>query len=434
MQKIVILIALFFYLGQTFAQKDVYFRDDFKDNTFKWNYDTNRELTIYIEDSCLIISNISSIHKPVRYVRNLFLCNDSDFVIETKFRFFDVQDESLAALIWHSKDNANGFYFEIKNTGNVHIWGNKMNKNADFLPPTQFPSFSGTDWLTLKIKKTGQTQDFYVNNILVFTSPYRGLLGSELGFAIGKYTNILVDYIQVEHAPIKETNPKIAEKLSDDDLYWIIKEEKYKEQITILGKIYDMNTGGIIRNADVSIFDTLDNQLNNLKSDTEGNFLIQTKFTERINLKVRQDGYLMNAKEFNFSVNDESFERRYDFQLQRIEVGKVFALKNVLFEQGNSELLPESYVELNKLVDMMKDNPKLEIELGGHTDNSGTVEKNLRLSEDRVEAVKSYLVEKGIHASRVVGKGYGGDFPIASNNSDLTRRLNRRVEFKITKM
>jgi outer membrane protein OmpA-like peptidoglycan-associated protein len=195
-----------------------------------------------------------------------------------------------------------------------------------------------------------------------------------------------------------------------------------------------MNTGGLIKDAEVLMFDSIDNQLSTTHSDAEGNFLVQTKFAEQVVVKVRHDGFLMNAKDFSFSVNDESFERKHDFYLQRIEVGKVFALKNVLFAQGNADLLSESFFELNKLADMMKDNPKIEIELAGHTDNSGTTEKNLILSEDRVNSVKKYLINRGISETRITGKGYGGEFPIASNNSDLTRRLNRRVEFKIVKM
>ena len=80
---------------------------------------------------------------------------------------------------------------------------------------------------------------------------------------------------------------------------------------------------------------------------------------------------------------------------------------------------------------MLKENPTMEIELEGHTDNQGDADLNQKLSEDRVLAVKDYLVNKGIDKSRIMGRGWGGEKPIASNDSELTRRLNRRVEFKI---
>jgi outer membrane protein OmpA-like peptidoglycan-associated protein len=81
----------------------------------------------------------------------------------------------------------------------------------------------------------------------------------------------------------------------------------------------------------------------------------------------------------------------------------------------------------------MRSNPSVHIRLEGHTDNSGVPKHNLRLSKARVESVKEYLVDKGISAKRITGKGYGGTQPIADNTNEETRRLNRRVEFTITK-
>ena len=82
---------------------------------------------------------------------------------------------------------------------------------------------------------------------------------------------------------------------------------------------------------------------------------------------------------------------------------------------------------------MMLQNPDIEIELAGHTDNRGSQKLNLELSEQRVQVVKKYLAEKGVKEKRVNGQGYGGAKPIASNASEETRKLNRRVEFTIIK-
>jgi len=81
----------------------------------------------------------------------------------------------------------------------------------------------------------------------------------------------------------------------------------------------------------------------------------------------------------------------------------------------------------------MQQNPGIEIELGGHTDNRGAAKANLKLSQERVDKVKQYLVENGIEEDRIKGKGYGSIKPIASNKSEETRKLNRRVEFTILK-
>lgn len=122
-----------------------------------------------------------------------------------------------------------------------------------------------------------------------------------------------------------------------------------------------------------------------------------------------------------------------DFRLQPIEVGATVNLKSVLFKQSSTDLLPESKEELDVVVSFMKSNAKVKIELTGHTDNRGVHKDNVALSAARVKKVKAYLVEKGIATKRISGKGYGGMKPIAANDSEESRRLNRRVEFTILK-
>lgn len=102
--------------------------------------------------------------------------------------------------------------------------------------------------------------------------------------------------------------------------------------------------------------------------------------------------------------------------------------------QSKPELLPQSYPELDLVVQFLKENPHLEIELSGHTDSRGSFRQLMELSQQRVNKVKNYLVSKGISSKRIVGKGYGGSKPIASNDSEETRMLNRRVEFVIKKL
>jgi outer membrane protein OmpA-like peptidoglycan-associated protein len=82
----------------------------------------------------------------------------------------------------------------------------------------------------------------------------------------------------------------------------------------------------------------------------------------------------------------------------------------------------------------MKANPHIEIELAGHTDSRGSFRQLMSLSQQRVNKVKSYMVSKGVASKRIIGKGYGGSKPIASNDTEETRMLNRRVEFTIKKL
>lgn len=114
-----------------------------------------------------------------------------------------------------------------------------------------------------------------------------------------------------------------------------------------------------------------------------------------------------------------------------LKAGSAFVLRHVLFAQGDYTLLPESYTELNELVQALRANPTLNIEVAGHTDNVGDKRLNLALSENRAKVVASYLVRHGIEEKRITAKGYGGTKPIASNADDAQRPLNRRVELVV---
>jgi len=116
-----------------------------------------------------------------------------------------------------------------------------------------------------------------------------------------------------------------------------------------------------------------------------------------------------------------------------IEEGKVFQLKNIFFDTDKSELLPRSYVELNKLLNLMRDNPTMVIEISGHTDIIGDYNYNLFLSKRRAKAVVDYLIGGGISPARTLYRGYGSTKPIASNDDENGRQLNRRVEFLVIK-
>lgn len=108
-----------------------------------------------------------------------------------------------------------------------------------------------------------------------------------------------------------------------------------------------------------------------------------------------------------------------------------YAAKNIFFNTGSSQLLKKSFKPLDEVVTIMNENPTLLLDVEGHTDNTGTPEKNQTLSESRAESVKSYLVSKGIDASRLISAGYGQDRPIADNKTVAGRTQNRRSELKL---
>ncbi len=149
-------------------------------------------------------------------------------------------------------------------------------------------------------------------------------------------------------------------------------------------------------------------------------------------VRIEANGYISTLEKLDV----HAFEMRdleMNFRLRPVEVGTMVNLKNVLFAQGKTDILAESYPELDLVVAFLKENPTVRIELMGHTDGRGVPADNVKLSQERVNKVKEYLVSKGIEGRRISGKGFGGSRPIASNDTEESRRMNRRVEFVIRK-
>lgn len=114
-----------------------------------------------------------------------------------------------------------------------------------------------------------------------------------------------------------------------------------------------------------------------------------------------------------------------------LSVGATVVLNDIYFQFDRSTILQQSYKELTNLVNLMQDNPKMRIEIGGHTDDQGSASYNLRLSESRAKAVADYLIAKGIDPKRLQYRGYGKTRPIADNKTEEGQAKNRRVEIKI---
>ena len=196
----------------------------------------------------------------------------------------------------------------------------------------------------------------------------------------------------------------------------------------VYGKITDSKTNQPLRATLTFHSDSLFTTV----ADPEGRYKIRIPSVNEYSLRIEASGFVGNFEKLDVRTYEmKSLEM--NFKLQPIEIGATVNLKSVLFQQSTPNLLPESNDELDLIVSFLKVNPKVEILLSGHTDNRGIAEHNLRLSQKRVERVKAYLVSKGISAKRIAGKGFGGSKPIAANDTEETRRLNRRVEFMIVK-
>ncbi|KUG08791.1 OmpA family protein [Solirubrum puertoriconensis] len=165
----------------------------------------------------------------------------------------------------------------------------------------------------------------------------------------------------------------------------------------------------------------------NVRLGADGSFAIEVEPGRSYVGQAKLDGYVA-ANSF-YSANAGSYAE--DILLQPLAVGVTLPLNNVQFQQGKAILLSSSHSALDQLVGILSANPGVSIELQGHTDNVGDPQKNLVLSQKRAAAVKTYLVHHGIATERISSVGFGGTKPKASNARESTRRLNRRVEFKI---
>jgi outer membrane protein OmpA-like peptidoglycan-associated protein len=149
--------------------------------------------------------------------------------------------------------------------------------------------------------------------------------------------------------------------------------------------------------------------------------------------RAQAAGYMPVEESIDLDEIHKYTELEQDLFLVPIEVGQVVKLNNVFFNRGKFDLLGNSHHTLNRLVQFLNDNPTIVIELGGHTDNTGMSDLNVKLSLNRVESVKSYLIAQGISISRMTAKGYGSLKPLVENSNESNRKMNRRVEFKIIK-
>lgn len=203
--------------------------------------------------------------------------------------------------------------------------------------------------------------------------------------------------------------------------------------ITILkGTVKDAMTKAPL-GATLLIMDNEKNELiSELKSNPEtGSFLIVLPSGKNYGISIEKQEYLFHSENFDIPASTSYQEVYKEIELKKISVGTKIVLKNIFYDFGKATLRPESTAELDRLYQLLTDIPSLKIEISGHTDNKGSAELNKELSQARAKSVVDYLLKKGIKTERLKYAGYGFDRPIAPNETDEGRQLNRRTEFEI---
>ena len=183
-------------------------------------------------------------------------------------------------------------------------------------------------------------------------------------------------------------------------------------------EIVNLQTGQVVAGAESDV--------------TTGEFLVTLPAEGNYALNVLRDGYLFHSQHFELgSIANQIVPKIIDVPLAEIKKGESIVLRNIFFATNEFHLQPESTQELNRLVRLMRENPNMQIEISGHTDNVGSESLNQRLSENRAKAVYDYLVRDGIASERLRFVGFGMSRPIAPNDTEEGRALNRRTEIQI---
>jgi OmpA-OmpF porin, OOP family len=222
----------------------------------------------------------------------------------------------------------------------------------------------------------------------------------------------------------------------------LLEKERPKPIVMVTGNVFNAKTKQPISAS--LIYQTLPDGTeagNGISSAMDGSFKIVLPYDKNYLIRATADKFFAQSENLNLDslVKVGYKEIHKDLYLMPIEIGQIIRLNNVFFDFDKWDLRAESFVELDRVVKLLQENPAIEIEMSAHTDSRGSDDYNLKLSDNRARSVMEYIISKGISSTRIISHGYGETVPVAPNsNADGSdnpenRQLNRRVEFKILK-
>jgi outer membrane protein OmpA-like peptidoglycan-associated protein len=216
--------------------------------------------------------------------------------------------------------------------------------------------------------------------------------------------------------------------MGDDDIYKVIFKGEYNLELIVM----DKKTMQAVPNPKV--------KFNGNIAGVLAGFLISRALPENSTILVTTEieGYQNSSK--NITTVGKPFGIIRDtLWIEKVEVKQIFVLENIFYDFDKWNILPESEIELNKLIKILNDNPSWKVELSSHTDARGSDAYNMRLSQKRSDSAVGYIIKNGISKNRIIAKGYGESKLVnhcknGVNCSDEVHRQNRRTEFKILEM
>ena len=203
-------------------------------------------------------------------------------------------------------------------------------------------------------------------------------------------------------------------------------------EVTILkGTVTDIASNQPVQ-AQIEVLDNMTGQtVATLQTTPTGKYLVALPSGTNYGLVLRNEAYLFHSENVNLPPSTGYAETARNIRLQKMEAGSNIVLHNVFFDAGKASMRPESTAELERVVRLLNDSPKLKLQVCGHTDEASSIDANQSLSERRAQAITTYLIQHKIKPERVTATGYGATVPLTSNKSDAGRQYNRRTEFKV---
>ncbi len=327
--------------------------------------------------------------------------------------------------IWFSTKDINGNWSKAKNLGP------KINT-----PGNEKSPFIHSDSQTLYFSSDGHKG---LGGYDIFFSKFREdewSLPINLGYPINTKANDLGFVVNTQGTKAYFASNKLEGKGGWDiysfDLYPEARPEKV---LLVKGKLIN-DLGEVITEAKLEVRNTRTKAISEGMIDSHtGNYAVAITSE-----KDKKDDYLMVIKKEDYSftsalieTNEETFITpiNLDFEIKPIEKGKTVELKDIYYATASFEIDIKSLLVLDEFLIFLNENPSLKIEIRGHTDNIGSLQTNLNLSNNRAKAVYDYLINNGLEKNRLKYKGYGPNMPIATNETETGRAKNRRTEFFI---
>lgn len=300
---------------------------------------------------------------------------------------------------------------------------------------------SWTNWRTpINLGGPINTQEYDAYYSLSAKGDFAYFLSSKSSLGKKDIFRIAIEAAPDVPVPAKPVEPKAEEKpvLAQQDVKGSprsVSSEQSEAVVLVSGRVLDPQTGKVPDETNISYEDLKTGKTIGIaKPDPKtGLYKLVLPYGVNYGITAKAKGFLPSS----INIDLSKLRGRYlelderDLVMAPIAKGSSMTINNLFFETGKATLTVESDPELKRIVQVMQENATLQIEISGHTDNTGSDELNNKLSKDRADAVKNYLINQGVKSDRIRTKGYGKTKPKADNSTEEGRQMNRRVEFAI---